>query len=109
MSAGEAKVTITGTSKMASSSFAPEQVARTSADITFLVMVVDKGLVVTVAADPAEIMEGGTSTITATANRQSTAGDGTVEIGLEVVGDATLRRPYSIMIAVDGDVRLRQC
>ena len=96
--AGEAKVTISGTSRMASSSFAPEQVDTNMADITFLVTVADKGLVVTVAADPAEIMEGGTSTITATANRAVTAGDGTVEIDLEVVGDATLDA-NSIMIA----------
>ena len=96
--AGAAKVTITGTSKMASSSFAPEQVATNVAEITFEVMVVDTALVVTVAADPAEIMEGGTSTITATANRAVTAGDGAVEIGLEVVGDATVE-PASITIA----------
>ena len=96
--AGAAKVTITGTSKMASSSFAPVQVATNVAEITFEVMVVDTALVVTVAADPAEIMEGGTSTITATANRAVEAGDGAVEIGLEVVGDATVE-PASITIA----------
>ena len=96
--AGAAKVTITGTSKMASSSFAPVQVATNVAEITFEVMVVDTALVVTVAADPAEIMEGGTSTITATANRAVEAGDGAVEIGLEVVGDATVD-PASITIA----------
>ena len=100
--AGAAKVTITGTSKMASSSFAPEQVATNVAEITFEVMVVDTALVVTVAADPAEIMEGGTSMITATANRAVAAGDGTVEIALEVVGDATLDA-NSITIAM-GDM-----
>ena len=100
--AGAAKVTIRGTSTMASSSFAPEQVATNVADITFEVMVVDTALVVTVAADPAEIMEGGASTITATANRAVTAGDGAVEIGLEVVGDATVE-PESITIAM-GDM-----
>ena len=46
--------------------------------------------VVTVTADPMEIDEGGTSTITATANRAVTAGDGEVEIELTVVGDGTL-------------------
>ena len=100
--AGAAKVTISGTSRMASSSFAPEQVATNMADITFEVMVVDTALVVTVAADPAEIMEGGTSTITATANRAVVAGDGAVEIALEVVGDATVE-PESITIAM-GDM-----
>ena len=100
--AGAAKVTITGTSKMASSSFVPDQVATNVADITFEVMVVDTALVVTVAADPAEIMEGGTSTITATANRAVAAGDGAVEIALEVVGDATVE-PASITIAM-GDM-----
>ena len=89
-SAGEAKVTVTATAKMAGSSFIPSQTVSNIAEITFPVTVVDKPLVVTVAADPAEIMEGGTSTITATANRAVEAGDGAVEINLEVVGDATL-------------------
>ena len=89
-SAGESKVTVTATAKAAASSFVPEQTVSDVARITFAVAVVDKVLVVTVAADPAEIMEGGTSTITATANRAVEAGDGAVQIGLEVVGDATL-------------------
>ena len=55
--AGEAKVTITGTSKMASSSFAPEQVATNVAEITFAVMVVDKKLVVMLEM-PANVMDG---------------------------------------------------
>ena len=96
--AGEAKVTVTATAKMAGSSFVPSQTVSNIAEIAFPVTVVDKALVVTVAADPAEIMEGGTSTITATANRAIEAGDGAVEIGLEVVGDATVE-PASITIA----------
>ena len=101
-SAGEAKVTVTATAKMAGSSFIPSQTVSNIAEITFPVTVVDKPLVVTVAADPAEIMEGGTSTITATANRAVQAGDGAVEINLEVVGDATLDA-NSITIAM-GDM-----
>ena len=58
--AGEAKVTITGTSRMASSSFAPEQVATNVADITFLVTVVDKPLaaLVVMLEMPANVMMG---------------------------------------------------
>ena len=88
--AGESEVTVTATAKMESSSFDASQTVSDVARITFPVTVVDKALVVTVAADPAEIMEGGTSTITATANRAVEAGDGAVQIDLEVVGDATL-------------------
>ena len=87
---GEAKVTVTATAKVAASSFAASQTVSNIAEITFPVTVVDKALVVTVEADPATIMEGGTSTITATANRAVEASDGAVEIALEVVGDATL-------------------
>ena len=94
-----AKVTVTATAKMTASSFAPSQTVSNIAEITFPVTVVDMPLVVTVTADPTEIDEGGTSTITATANRYVTAGDGAVEINLVVVGDATLD-PESITIAM---------
>ena len=47
-------------------------------------------LTVTVSAAPTTIMEGGTSTITAMANRAVMASDGMVTINLSVVGDATL-------------------
>ena len=50
-------------------------------------------------AEPMEIEEGGTSTITATANRYVTAADGAVAIALTVVGDGTLDAD-SIMIAM---------
>ena len=53
-------------------------------------MVVDTELVVTVSADPMEIAEGGTSTITATASRAVTVGDGAVAVHLTVVGDGEL-------------------
>ena len=97
--AGESKVTVTGTARMASSSFMPEQTVSNVASITFAVMVVDTELVVTVMADPMEIAEGGMSTITATANRAITMGDGDVEIALTVVGDGELAAD-SIMIAM---------
>ena len=47
-------------------------------------------LSVTVSAAPSLIAEGGTSTITAMANRMVTADDGTVTVDLSVVGEATL-------------------
>ena len=85
-----AKVTVTGTARVASSSFAPSQTVSNVAELTFEVMVVDTTLSVTVSADPMEIAEGGTSMITATASREITAGDGAVEIDLTVVGDGEL-------------------
>ena len=100
--AGEAKVTVTGTARMASSSLIPTQTVSNVAELTFPVMVVDTELVVTVSADPMEIAEGGMSTITATANRYVTVGDGDVEIGLTVVGAGELAAD-SIMIAM-GDM-----
>ena len=50
--------------KMAASSFEASQTVADVARIKFAVEVVDQVLVVTVAADPTEIMEGGTSMIT---------------------------------------------
>ena len=47
-------------------------------------------LVVTLSADSMEIEAGGTTTITATANRAVTADDGAVKIDLTVEGDGTL-------------------
>ena len=96
---GTSKVTVTGTASMAASSFAPSQTVSNVAYVAFEVMVVDTKLVVALAADPMEIEEGGTSTITAMANRAVVAGDGDVAINLSVVGDATLD-PDSIMIAM---------
>ena len=55
--------------EMASSSLIPTQTVSNVAELTFPVMVVDTPLVVTLSADPMEIDEGGTSMITATANR----------------------------------------
>ena len=88
-SAGTATVTVTATTTEASSATVSQTVAN-SADVTFDVVVADRRLMVTVAADPVAIDEGGESTITATANRDVTAGDGEVEVNLSVAGPATL-------------------
>ena len=99
--AGEAKITVTGTARMASSSLIPTQTISNVAELTFPVMVVDTELVVTLSAEPMEIAAGGTTMITATANRYVTAGDGDVEIALAVVPSAggTLDAE-SVMIAM---------
>ena len=102
--AGEAKITVTGTARMASSSLIPTQTVSNVAELTFPVMVVDTELVVTLSAEPMEVEAGGTTMITATANRAVTAGDGDVEIALAVVpeGAGTLDAE-SITIAM-GDM-----
>ena len=100
--AGESKITVTGTASMSSSSLMPSQDVSNVASLTFPVMVVDTDLVVTLSAEPMEIAAGGTTMITATANRAVTVGDGDVEIALAVVGDGTLDAE-SIMIAM-GDM-----
>ena len=88
--AGEAKITVTGTARMASSSLIPTQTVSNVAELTFPVMVVDTTLVVTLSAEPMEVEAGGTTMITATANRAVTAGDGAVTVHLTVVGDGML-------------------
>ena len=88
--AGEAKITVTGTARMASSSLIPTQTVSNVAELTFPVTVVDTTLVVTLSADPMEIEAGGTTMITATASRAVTADDGAVEVTLTVVGDGEL-------------------
>ena len=88
--AGESKVTVTGTASMSTSSLMPSQTVSNVASLTFPVTVVDTELVVTLSADPMEIEAGGTTMITATANRAVTVGDGAVTIDLTVVGDGTL-------------------
>ena len=101
--AGTSKVTVTATAGAASSSFAPSQTVSNVAHVAFEVSVVDKELVVTLAADPMEIDEGGMSTITATANRAVVANDGEVVINLTVVGDGAELDADSITIAA-GDM-----
>ena len=99
--AGEAKITVTGTARMASSSLIPTQTVSNVAELTFPVMVVDTELVVTLSAGRMEIEAGGTTVITATANRAVTVGDGAVTVNLAVVPSAggTLDAE-SIMIAM---------
>ena len=71
-SAGSAKVTITGTARMASSSFKAEQTVSNVADVTFEVTVVDKVLMLTLDAPGAmegNVVEGMDYDVTVTANR----------------------------------------
>ena len=72
-SAGEAKVTVTATAKMASSSFIPSQTVSNIAEITFPVTVVDKVLVVTLEMPDGvmngNIVEGSSYDINVVANR----------------------------------------
>ena len=99
--AGEAKVTVSGTARMPGASLIPTQSVSNDASLTFPVMVVDAKLVVMLTADPMEIEEGGMSTLTATANRAVTAGDGAVAIALAVVpSDGGTLDAESIMIAM---------
>ena len=101
LKAGEAKITVTGTARMASSSLIPTQTVSNVAELTFPVMVVDTELVVTLSAEPMEIEAGGTTMITATANRAVTVGDGAVAIALAVVpSDGGTLDAESIMIAM---------
>ena len=99
---GPAHVTITATATSAGSSvMIVEQVDANVAQVLFPLTVVNTALMVeSVTAEPMEIMEGSTSTITATANRMVEASDGTVKIDLVVVGDAKLSAE-SITIAAN--------
>ena len=96
--AGSSKVTVTATATPMSDSLIITQDRKNVAQVAFPVDVVLTDLSVTVTADPMEIMEGGMSTITATANRMVSASDDGVEITLDVVGDGMLSAD-SIMIA----------
>ena len=99
MEGGPADITITATANsMMSGVTRLEQTSPNVARVSFPVTVALDALSVTVAADPMEIMEGGMSTITATASRMVAASDGDVEITLDVVGDGMLSAD-SIMIA----------
>ena len=91
MEPGESKVTVTATAApMSSSAVTSSQTRANVAQLTFDVSVVMSDLSVTVTADPMEIMEGGMSTITATASREVAASDGDVKVDLEVIGDGEL-------------------
>ena len=84
--AGESKVTVTGTARMASSSLMPSQTVSNVAELTFPVMVVDKPVVVTLEM-PANVMngnivEGESYDIMVSANRMVTEAEGSVEVTL---------------------------
>ena len=96
-STGEATVTITASASPTSSARPVPQVLSTTAEVEFDVTVVNKPLRVTLAADPMEIMEGRTSTITATAN--PVVAEATT-IALSVIGEAMLSAE-SITIAAN--------
>ena len=98
--AGMAAITVTAHASMPSGVTIATQTDPDEASVTFPVTVVLADLSVTVAANPMEIMEGGMSTITATASRMIEASDGTVKVDLVVVGDATLSAA-SITIAAN--------
>ena len=97
---GEAKVTVTATATPTSSSLMvnPTQTQSDVAQLTFSVKVDLEALSVTVEAADPEIMEGGSTMITATASREVAMSDPEVMINLDVVGDAMLDMD-SIMIA----------
>ena len=83
-SAGESKVTVTGTAKAAMSSAMPSQTVSNVAEVSFDVTVVDRKLVVTLEA-PAGVMngnivEGKSYDIKVTANRAVTESEGSVEV-----------------------------
>ncbi|MCY4667747.1 MAG: putative Ig domain-containing protein, partial [Rhodococcus sp.] len=106
---GESTVTITAkAARSMSSAVMTRQTAADSAEVDYVVQVVNKKLMVTVAAEPMTIEEGETSTITATADRAVHADDGMVKIDLAVTGPATLSAD-SITIAageMNGSVTL---
>ena len=87
---GTATVTVTGVASPSPSSATTSQTQADRAEVAFDVTVAGEALAVTMDANPRTIEEGGTSTVTATANRAVTAGDGPVEVSLSVVGAATL-------------------
>ena len=87
---GPAHVTITATAQPPSGAMALTQTSPNVAQVIFPVDVALSALTVAVTADPMEIMEGGMSTITATASREIAMSDGEVKVDLEVVGDGEL-------------------
>ena len=82
--AGESKVTVIAKATPKSSSLVVTQTESDEAQLTFPVNVVLADLSVMVAANPMEVMEGASTMLTATANREVTED---TMIGLVVVGD----------------------
>ena len=100
---GMSTVTVTAKASMSmSSAVATRQTSADSAEVDFDVDVVNKKLMVTVAADPMTVEEGGTSMITASVEGRAVhANDGTVKIDLTVDGDATLSADSITIMAGD--------
>ena len=86
--AGHAHIVITGTATMASGiEIVSGQPATNVATVLFSVNVTDTALEITVSTDPMDMVEeGGMITVTATANRDVVAADGTVEVMLTITG-----------------------
>lgn len=82
--AGEAKVTVTGTARMAASSLEARQTVDNVAELTFPVTVVDKKLVVTLElpenAAHGNVVEGQSYDIGVSANRMITEAEGSVTV-----------------------------
>ncbi len=94
--AGDATVTVTATAApRASSAVTPSQTVANSARVTFDVKVEEVPLEVTLEANPTEIAEGASTTLTATANRPVTED---AAITLAVVPAGKLEGPESIVI-----------
>ena len=97
---GDAKVTVTATATSMSSSLMVNQTVSNIAQLTFPVKVALDALSVAVEAADMEIMEGGNTMITATANRVIEASDGEVTINLSVAPEGSaMLDPMSITIA----------
>ena len=97
-----AHITITATAQPPAGAMSLPQTSPNVAQAIFPVDVVLAALSVDVTADPMDIMEGGMSTITATASREVAMSDGEVKVDLAVVGDGDLSAT-SITIAA-GDM-----
>ena len=96
--AGSATITVTAIARpAASSATTSSQSTADRAEVMITVDVKDKTLSVTVTADPMEIVEGGTSTITATANRPVTE-DTTINLDV-ISSDGSDDHTLEIMIA----------
>ena len=86
--AGHAHITITATATMASGiEIYTGQPATNVATVLFSVNVTNTPLAITVSTDPMDMVEeGGTITVTATANRDVVADDGEVQVTLTITG-----------------------
>ena len=99
--AGMAHVVITGTATMASGVMTG-QPATNVATVMFPVNVSDMALVITVSTDPMDMVEeGGTITVTAKANRNVVAADGSVQVTLTITGAVEMNEATITIAAGD--------